>query len=206
MANYLTQKDVDDYGRELLDVSQRAAMQAIAPHLQNLQQQNAALWQDNADLRARQAREARRALDQRVEAAVPNYRVFDQDPRWHSWLSSRDMMSGRVRQELLNEAIASGNTSWVVEFFKKFEAEPASNFQNGSFSGDRASERAPSRARRRSAAPGETVYTNDSIRKLYEAHRRGVYANRPDDWSRIEADIFAAQREGRVQAAVFLTK
>jgi hypothetical protein len=50
------------------------------------------------------------------------------------------------------------------------------------------------------------VYTNDSIRKLYEAHRRGAYANREDEWSRIEANIFAAQREGRVQAALFLTK
>jgi hypothetical protein len=54
--------------------------------------------------------------------------------------------------------------------------------------------------------PGETIYTNDSIRKLYERHRRGDFANRPDDWSRIEADIFAAQREGRVRADLFLTK
>jgi hypothetical protein len=206
MTQYLTQQDVNDYGAELLDVSRRAALDATAPYLQQLQNQNAALWHDNADLRARQAREARRALDQRVEAAIPNYRVFDQDPRWHSWLSSIDPMSGRVRQQWLDEAIASGDTRRVVAFFKKFEAEPASNFRNGSFNGDRVSERAPSRARRRSAAPGETVYTNDSIRRLYEAHRRGAYTNREDEWSRIEADIFRAQREGRVQAALFLTK
>jgi hypothetical protein len=30
---------------ELLDVSQRAALSAVSPHLEYLQQQNAALWQ-----------------------------------------------------------------------------------------------------------------------------------------------------------------
>jgi hypothetical protein len=58
----------------------------------------------------------------------------------------------------------------------------------------------------RRSSGSKPIYTNDSIRKLYEAHRRGAYNGREDDWARQEADIFAAQREGRVQAAPFLTK
>jgi hypothetical protein len=120
---YLTQQDVNDYGAELLDVSQRAALNVISPYLQQLQA-------DNADLRARQARDARRALDERVAKAVPNYKDFDRDSRWHSWLSGIDLMSGRMRQQLLDEAIQAGDTRRVVGFFKKFEAEPASHFQS----------------------------------------------------------------------------
>jgi hypothetical protein len=130
---YLTPQDRADYGDELLDVSQRAAMQAVAPWLQQLQA-------ENADLRARQAREQRRRLDSQVAQAVPNYRVFDQDPRWHQWLLWPDRLSGRVRQQLLDEAIASGDTRRVVAFFKGFEAEPASSFEPSS------SARAPSRS------------------------------------------------------------
>jgi hypothetical protein len=60
-------------------------------------------------------------------------------------------------------------------------------------------------ARGRSSS-GKPVYTRETIGQLYEAHRKGAYAGREQEWSRIEADIFAAQREGRVQGTPYLTK
>lgn len=53
---WLTQQDVQDYGTDLIDVVQRGALNAVAPHLQNLEQQN-------QELRQRLAVEARRNLD-----------------------------------------------------------------------------------------------------------------------------------------------
>jgi hypothetical protein len=70
---YLNQKDVDEYGNELLDVSQRAALQAVSPQLEYLQQQN-------ANLQQQLLRDRRRALDEKVAAAVPDYREIDRDP------------------------------------------------------------------------------------------------------------------------------
>jgi hypothetical protein len=58
-SSYLTQNDVDNYGHELIDVTQRAALQAVAPHLQSLEQQNAALQR-------RLAIEVRRRLDDQI--------------------------------------------------------------------------------------------------------------------------------------------
>ena len=46
--NYLTDLDVQNYGHELIDFSQRAAAQAVAPQLQALSQQNAQLAQQVA--------------------------------------------------------------------------------------------------------------------------------------------------------------
>ena len=93
------QDDLNNYGPELINVTQRAALQAVAPHLQNLESQNVAL-------RQRLAVEARHRLDQRVERAVPDYREIDRDPQWHRWLLGVDTLTGRVRQQLLNDAIA----------------------------------------------------------------------------------------------------
>ena len=42
-ADYLTEQDVQNYGNELIDVTQRAALHAVAPQLQELEQQNAEL-------------------------------------------------------------------------------------------------------------------------------------------------------------------
>ena len=118
MVDYLTQDDVDNYGPELINVTQRAALQAVAPHLQNLESQN-------AQLRQRMAIEARRNLDQQIASAVPNYQEVDRDPRWHRWLLGVDTLSGRIRQHLLNDAITAGDARRVKSFFDSFQQEAA---------------------------------------------------------------------------------
>jgi hypothetical protein len=40
---WLSQQDYQDYGGDLVNFSQRAAMEAVAPALQNLEQENARL-------------------------------------------------------------------------------------------------------------------------------------------------------------------
>jgi hypothetical protein len=194
MANYLTYEDEQNYGRELLDVSQRAALQAVAPHLAQLQQQN-------ATLQSQVAGERRRRLDREVEQAIPNYRDFDRDPRWHHWLLGIDLMSARVRQTLLNEAISIGNAPRVISFFRQFERQAGQPSSVGGTGNTPGSAGASSRRRGVFSKP---FYDNASIKKLYEDRRRGVYSEA--EFARIEADLFAAQREGRVIAAPFFTK
>src|SRR5262249_40846569 len=185
--NFLTRADVDNYGSDLVDFAQRAAAHAMAPHLQNL---NA----ENAELRQRLAVEARHRLDQQVEAAIPNYRDIDRDPRWHQWLMTLDPLTGQIRQTILNDAIASGSAGRVIAFFRGFQQEASQT----------ASSPSPHRSRN-TAAPSKPIYTRAHIGALYEQHRKGAYAGREAEWARQEADIFAAQREGRVQG-VYLTK
>jgi hypothetical protein len=189
MADYLTPQDEQNYGADLLNLTQRAALHSVAPILQRQEQLI-------ADLRARQARDRRRTLDQEVEAAVPNYRDFDRDPRWHQWLLGLDGLSGRVRQQLLNEAISAGNTPRVVAFFRQFASQAGQPAVSGGT-------RAPGRARS-SATSGDAIYDNASIARLYEQHRKGLLIG--DKWRAIEEDIFAAQREGRIAVRPYFTK
>jgi hypothetical protein len=181
---YLTQDDVQNYGTDLLDVAQRSALHVIAPHLAHMEQQN-------ADLQRRLAVEARRNLDRAVERAIPNYREVDRDPRWHRWLLGIDTFTGQPRQALLNIAIADNSAARVAAMFKGFMQE----------AGD-----TPASDPRQSRRSGKPVYTRETIGQIYEAHRKGAYAGRDAEWQRQEADIFAAQREGRVQGILYLTK
>jgi hypothetical protein len=207
--SYLTQEDVQNYGNELIDVTQRAALHAIAPHLMSLEQQN-------AELQARLAKEARRNLDQQVEMAVPNYRDIDRDPRWHRWLLGVDVLSGRVRQQLLNEAISSVSAPRVISFFRGFLNEEVATGHNDSApishqpaapretAVDLRSLATPGRARPAtggdaSLPPERPFYTRAQIRDLYSAHRKGAYVGREAEWARQDADIIAAGREGRIR-------
>jgi hypothetical protein len=181
---------VNNYGSDLIDVTQRAALHAVAPHLQNLEQQN-------AELQRRLAKEARHRLDQQVAAAVPDYQTIDRDPNWHRYLLELDPLSGRPRQQWLNDATASGDTNRVVAFFRGFE---------GQSDGTQAAPRAASGRSRATGSSSKPTYTNESIAQLYSAHRKGAYVGREAEWARIEADIFLAQQEGRIQVQPYLTK
>jgi hypothetical protein len=180
-ASYLTHEDVQNYGNELLDVSQRAALHALAPHLQ-------ALENSNADLQRRLAREARHNLDQQVERAVPNYREIDRDPRWHRWLTGIDVYTGTSRQALLNIAIQDGSAARVVALFNGFMQEAGDIQQPPTQRGQ-----APGRR-----SSGKPIYSRDQIKQLYRAHQQGAYTGRDAEWARQEVDIIAAGREGRI--------
>jgi hypothetical protein len=181
MVDYLTRADVATWGNDLLDVAQRASVHALGPALQQIQA-------DNAELRQRLAKEARFRLDQEVKAAVPNLSEWDQDPRWHEWLRSRDLLSGRIRQSLLDEAIASGSSQRVLAVFRAFH-----NQLTG---------RTASSASGRAAPSGTAVYTRPQIQAFYAAHRKGAYVGREAEFARIEQDIIAAGRENRIHGGL----
>jgi len=207
--NYLTEQDVNNYGPELLDVTQRAALQAVAPHIQQVEQQN-------AELQRRLAIEARRRLDQAVELSVPNYKEIDNNPRWHRWLLGVDVLSGRVRQQLLNEAISAASAPRVISFFKGFQNEEAAtgHVESAPLSQQPAAPReaaiplaslaTPGRARPATGGdtqfpPDKPIYTRAQIAGLYRAHQKGAYVGREAEWQRQDADIIAAGREGRIR-------
>jgi len=207
--NYLTDQDVENYGPELVDLTQRAALQAVQPQIQEVEQQNAAL-------RKQLAIEARRRMDQAVELGVPNYKEIDRNPRWHRWLLGVDVLSGRVRQQLLNDAISGGSAPRVISFFKGFlqeeaatgHIEPAQQAPATSVPREAAvplaSLAAPGRARPATGGdtgvpPDKPIYTRAQIAQLYRMHQKGAYTGREAEWARQDADIIAAGREGRIR-------
>jgi hypothetical protein len=121
---------------------------------------------------------------------VPDYKTIDSDPGWHKWLMQTDLMSGRVRQQLLNEAISAGDARQVKTIFDRYRGQSAN-----------ASSHAPASSGRRSSSYKPT-YTRQQITQLYEQHRKGAYAGREQEWQRLEHDIIAAGREGRILGAV----
>jgi hypothetical protein len=188
---YLTRQDVENYGTDLVDFAQRAAIQATAPHLNALQQQNQALNQQLAI-------EQRHRLDQQVAEAVPNLEEVDNDPRWHQWLRGMDPLNARIRQELLNNAIAAADAGRVKAFFDSFEREA----QGASHGADRG----PARRGGRAPSHGTRTWTRASIDEFYRARQKGAYKGREAEADAIEADLFAAQHEGRVEMYPYISK
>jgi hypothetical protein len=186
MTAWLTTEDEQNYGRELLDVAQRSALHALAPAVQNLEAQN-------ADLQRRLAQEARRNLDAAVERQIPNYREIDRDPRWHRWLLGIDTYTGQPRQALLNIAIADNSAARVVALFNGFLQEAGDTQQSTPTRGQAAGRR---------SSGNKPIYSRDQIRELFESHRKGEWNGREAEWQKLEYELIAAGREGRIQSPV----
>jgi hypothetical protein len=176
MAAWLTQKDVEDYGHDVLDLAQRAALHAVSPDLARLEHQNEAL--------SRQlAAEQRRGLYQTLDAQLPSWREIDNSPQWRQWLLFSDPYNKRPRQALLNEAIAKGDATRVLSFFRGYLAEAGQSPQ-----------RQPPQAG--TIGGGGRVYTRADITRYSDAYRRGRISEA--DYQKISADIHAAIGEGRI--------
>jgi hypothetical protein len=184
--NYLTRKDVDDFGPELIDVAQRAAQHAVGPELQRLHE-------ENDELRGHLASETRARLDQALEREVPQWRQIDSDPRWLAWLAEVDALNGCTRQALLNDAIVRGNAGRVIRIFQGFLREMGA-------ASTAATPSQPRARQRRSAPDGKPIYTRSQITEMARRRQKGLI----DDaaWARWEYELIAAGREGRIVGAL----
>jgi hypothetical protein len=120
---------------------------------------------------------------------VPDYQTVDQDPAWHRYLLGIDSLSGRVRQQLLNEAINMGRANRVAAFFNGFKQQQGQAYATSV--GARSN-------------PSGRVFTNDSIRAMYEHRRKGGYTDQ--EWQALEAELAQALKTGQVHSKLWLTK
>jgi hypothetical protein len=188
MNNYMDENDVLFLGgREGVGAVGRVANTILAPHLQQIQQ-------TQQELQKQIAREQRHRLDQSVGQLVPDYKQIDDLPEWKKWLCQIDVLSGRVRQILLDEAIRAGNAQRVKSIFDAFRHDMGA-----------APARGASLARAGRSRQGLPFYTRAAIKQMYENRRKGLYADA--DWAAAEADLFRAQQENRVETVPnFLSK
>jgi hypothetical protein len=176
----VTAEDEENYGSALIDMTKRAAVEALAPELQQLRAQN-------EHLRSMAARAQHVEIERALDRSVPSWREIYQDPGFSQWLSQPDDFSGATRSQLLRNAVANGDSGRVVAFYKGFQ--PAAG-QYGS---------ARSYQSRRTATAGN-IYTRQQIQNLYERRRKGEFNDAT--WARWEQEILAAANQGRIAGAL----
>lgn len=206
----VTAKDREAYGDELIDLASRVALQSVSPELERLRAENARLTQQVTN-------KAQRDFYSQLDEQFPEWRQLNTNKDFLNWLRLPDFYSGRVRQVLLNEAFQAANAAWAVRFFRGFQSEAAAS--SGADPSPQSTPAAHAPARQAAttlealAAPGrpkpagseqlpsaddgKPILTRAQISTFYANVRRGVYSQ--EEKARLEAILFAAQREGRVR-------
>lgn len=209
-------EDEETYGAELIAAARRWAMAEVQPRIAQLEHQLGELRGGQQQIRTETVQSRiERALDADSEIAV-RWRELNHDPEFLAWLAQVDPFAGEPRQMLLNKAAGAGDAARCIRFFKTYlaehtavtqpspavsaqtapvpaQAEPRPTLESLAAPG-RPSGSAPS------GAPAEKrVWTNPQITAFYRACTNGDYRTREAEKIRIEEDIIAAAREGRIR-------
>jgi len=206
--SYVSNTDVEEYGGSI-DVMRKVSKEELDPMAHELMQ----LRQQVQSLQSTVLPQVESVVQQQTASteqifwaelgrAVPHWQQINSDPDFHTWLLETDPLTGQTRQSYLERAQQEGNPTRAASFFttwQSLQGQPATASPTRAVS---ELERQVSPGRTRGSAPpadsSKPQYSRSDIAAFFNDVRIGKYRGREKDRDRIERDIFAAQREGRI--------
>lgn len=132
-----------------------------------------------------------------LEQAVPDFRQVNSDKAFLQFLNQFDPQTGKQYQQALSDAQQSLDAKGVADVFKLYLNQAAQNQPQKRAVPDEQVEPRTTKAAPTPSSQGGKLWTGDEISQFYRDKTAGRYS--ADEAQRLEADIFAAQREGRVR-------
>lgn len=201
----VTDKDVETFGGDLIDLQRRVASEVSANierqfqgKLDKLEAENRAL-KEQVQSTGNQVGEL--TFEQRLSSAVPDFAAVNRDPRWIEWLAEVDPMTRGPRRNLAQDAYAKGDVDGVAHYVKLFRDTLAPAPKQNDKKSELERQVAPSRTNSTvPSTPQAKVYSNAQIEQLWAEVRQKSIRGRIDEANQLEAEITAAYMEGRVRA------
>ena len=207
----VTQKDIDEYG-DSIEVMRRVTKEETSAYLRKIADMERTILELRTQVVPKveqvaqsQARSVEQGFWADLTAAVPNWKEVNQNKDFHSWLLEVDPLTGVTRQSHLENAQRSFDVRRVAAFFNTWQGNNGHRIAQEPRDAAKSQlekQVAPGRGRT-AAAPVDNqakTYSTQDISKFFDDVRKGAYKGRETERDRIERDIFAAQREGRIVA------
>jgi plasmid stabilization system protein ParE len=199
----VTDKDVEDFGSDLVDLIKRQATEVAQAQIGRLEDENAQLREQLTGVSERQGDIARQNYFTDLARLVPDYEEVNTDQRFLDWLSEVDTLSGYQRQEYLNQAFGNYDVARTATLFNAFKELTGSTQQPQA--------KQPPKELTRQVAPGtskssgqtvsntnEKIWSMGEIDRFYKDVARGVFKGNDAEQARIEAEIDLAVQQGRL--------
>lgn len=182
-------EEVEQYGKDFIDMVQRVARNATPGVDQNLQEQV-------KEVTEQQRKVARQQFFDQLGREAPQWESLNTDEGFLAYLGGLDPYTGRPRQDLFDDAYEKLDAWRIANFFnsynesRRLEPEPSKPSLADQVvpSANKAAPKPP---------PAKRAWTTAEVARFYDELRRGVHTQ--EEAARIEQDIFAAQKEGRLR-------
>ena len=209
-APLVTEKDVEAFGGDLIDLVRRQAAEVfqqekreMQSELQKLQGENVELKNQLGGVTERQGATDRRSYFAELAKAVPDYEAVNVDPEFLSWLAEADPLSGQPRQAFLTQAFNTLDVAHTASLFQMWKKEAGRVVQpKQEVRQELQRQVAPGTSKSsagQSANAGERSWSAAEIQQFYTDVAKGVYRGKADEAAKIESEIDAAVAMGRVR-------
>ena len=206
----ITPEEENDYGQDFLNVVAKKAKEELLPITKKYEAKIAELESRLQQTTGYVEQDAKSRMESSLDHEIPNWRDVNFNPDFLTWLKLPDPYSGVIRHELLKTAYSRNDTPRVLAFFNGFLADEAATDpakaetgrSNASAKMSLENLAAPGRAKTAAAtgAPAEKpIFTRAQIAKFYADSAAGKYRGKEAEKDRVEAQIFDAEREGRIR-------
>lgn len=213
----VTDKDVDAFGGDLIDLMRRVATDATAEAERRVQAALAAKDEEISQLRQqvggvteKTVAMTRETYFKALAGQVPEWETVNAEQGFLDWLAESDPLTGLQRQTYLDDAVDKLDVKRTVALFRAYKPQvqpPASPQpqprQQPSPQQELNRQVQPSTSQAMPpVTPSNTpnrVWSNAEIDQFYGDVTKGVYRGREGDMARINADIDLAISEGRVR-------
>jgi len=191
-ADDLDQSTYAEYGEEFERMAE--TINALQGKLNSVITENSRLKDTVGEIEVSAAENKTDRFYSAITAVVPNWREINTEPKFLEWLQTTDPMTDLSYQDYLNHAADTLDSQKAINIFKTYN-ESTIQPQVQQDMVERQVQPATT-----SMATTPTVqkqqYTRRDIKTFYKNAATGVYTKAQKD--AIEADIFAAQNEGRI--------
>lgn len=184
-------EEIEQYGEGLIDVARRIAREEIA----GKQAEIDALKAQLTSVQTVTTNNVERDFYKSLAEMVPDWQQLNEDAGFLKWLEEVDELTGSKKFDLLSRAEQSRDAVRVAKFFQSYKKTSSSWAANSARSLEQ--QLVPDTAKTPESPPSKKIWTRPEISAFYDRLRRGAVSDK--DAIAIEADITAAQLEGRIR-------
>jgi len=197
----VTDADVQAFGEDLIEVQRKVAREVAAEFRGELDAMKAENEKLREQLNTTGSQVSEASFEQRLYRLVPDFQKVNADERWIGWLNEVDPLLRAPRKSVAQEAFNHGDAEAVAHYIGMFKASIAPAEQPS----DKAAELEKQIQPKRSAATAPVsqqakTYTDSQIQKMFQKSVELSSRGQRDEAMKLEAEIDAAYREGRVRA------
>lgn len=190
-------EDEKAFGSDLVDMARRAAREEGQRVLAAVQRELAELKQVVTTVSSTTADVAKDKFHAQLDKAAPDWRTLDTDPAFIDWLQA-----SMARQRVFGEGVQTKDVEAVAYLFNEFAKMQKPAVVQAPVKDARAQQLERQVAPGKSRTTGTPVVTDGAKKTWTRSEIASAYANKKqyaaDEFARMERDIAAAQREGRV--------
>lgn len=205
-ASLVTDKDVEDYGDDMISMVRRAAAQevkqAVAIAIAELRKEFGAVQAQVGHVADRVVQSEADKFWGGVMTLVPEWKQIDNDPRWIEWLDTAPEFSEETYREIAGKAIQKHNAQKIAALVNTWKTAlgltQAPVQQAAAVQAELARQVAPSTSRASTPSqPGERIWSEADYKQAYDIRNVQRFGQKQADEMRAEADRAVA--EGRVR-------